>query len=112
MINQTPNPEPSDVVPPAELDSSFHVEDLSEDTSDDHQRGFQKMQDTIQIMEAKSKLYVGLIHANMKLIGLLQKLCKCPKMHILMVLRKLRLDENLEVLGDNFVLSKSRVLSV
>uniref|UniRef100_A0A8D8QTW0 THAP-type domain-containing protein n=1 Tax=Cacopsylla melanoneura TaxID=428564 RepID=A0A8D8QTW0_9HEMI len=99
----------SDVLPPTEMDSTFNVDDMSGGTSDEAQRMYNKVLDTIATMEKKPRIYLGLDPANLKLIELLQKGCNCSKLHIFMALRKVRLDENLEVLGDHFALSKSRV---
>lgn len=68
-----------------------------------------RMESTISLMERNSRFYLGLPQECYKLLSILTNTCRVSYRDILIIFKKLRLNDPLVRLGHDFDLSSSRV---
>ncbi|KAI5749112.1 hypothetical protein M8J76_004735 [Diaphorina citri] len=98
------------VVPP--LDSSYQINTSSEssDIEDEAQSTvLQQKQVQLQIMNDNPKIYLGIDPHNIFVLDRLATRLNCKRSDIMIVLRKIRLNESMEILSHVFVVSRSTI---
>lgn len=106
------SPEKNMVAPTeAVQDTSFHLSDIEENTSDsgssDSIDAHLYLSYNLKLMLRKPRYYLGLDLENVKLIDHLSKFGKLKQNSVLLVLRKIRLNEPFHALADLFSSTKS-----
>uniref|UniRef100_A0A8D8W0D6 DDE Tnp4 domain-containing protein n=1 Tax=Cacopsylla melanoneura TaxID=428564 RepID=A0A8D8W0D6_9HEMI len=94
------------------LDSSFHVDSMSETSSvaeEMNQSNVLKLKFQIDEMNSHPRMYLGIDPENIFIVDRLTLFLKASRADVMTVLRKIRLNESMERLGHVFCVSRSTI---